>query len=98
MRFYDQARRYHDLYHNFLIDKDRADKDSYHLVVNEVWTFKTFMSNKPVEYNEIPVFQYVPPNIRDTIHDTLPDVMILVLWNIFLFAGSFFAFVRYDVR
>jgi len=98
VRFYNQARKYHDEYHNFLKAKDRADKDSYHLVVNETWTFKTFMSNKPVEYNEIPVFQYSSPSIRDTIHDTLPDVMILVLWNILLFTGSFFAFVRYDVR
>jgi ABC-type transport system involved in multi-copper enzyme maturation permease subunit len=98
VRFYNQARRYHDEYNQFLKDKDQADKDSYHLVVNEGWTFNTFMSNKPVEYNEIPVFQYESPGIRDTIHDTLPDVMILVLWNIFLFAGSFFAFVKYDVR
>ncbi len=96
--FYYQARKYHDMYHDFLINKDQADNDSYHLVVNEDWAFNTFMSNKPVEYNEIPVFMYDPPGIRDTIHDTLPDVMILMLWNIFLFAGSFFAFVRYDVR
>jgi ABC-type transport system involved in multi-copper enzyme maturation permease subunit len=98
VRFMNQARRYHDEYHNFLKDKDQSDKDSYHLVVNEDWAFRTFMSNKPVEYNEIPVFQYTSPGISDSIHDTLPDVMILVLWNIFLFAGSFFAFVRYDVR
>jgi ABC-type transport system involved in multi-copper enzyme maturation permease subunit len=98
VRFYDQARRYHDLYHNFLKDKDQADKDSYHLVVNEAWAFDTFMSNKPVEYNEIPVFQYEVPGIRDTINHTLFDFTILILWNIFLFAGSFFAFVKYDVR
>ncbi len=98
VRFYDQARRYQDLYHNFLKDKDQADKDSYHLVVNEGWTFNTFMSNKPVEYNEIPVFEYDPPGVGETVQDTLVDVMILMLWNIFLFAGSFIAFVRYDVR
>jgi ABC-2 type transport system permease protein len=98
VRFYNQAWNYHDLYHNFLKDKDQADKNSYHLVVNEDWAFNTFMSNKSLEYNEIPVFQYESPSIRDTVHNTLPDVMMLMLWNIFLFAGSFFAFVKYDVR
>lgn len=98
VRFFSQARIYHDLYHEFLLDKDRADPDSYHLVVNEAWAFDSFMSGKPVEYSEIPMFRYNPPGLGEIFRDTLFDLVILILWNIFLFAGSFIAFVKYDVR
>lgn len=97
-RFYGQLRSFHQVYNDFLLNKDKADKESYHLVVSEPWSFRTFMSNKPVAYDEVPKFEYKTAGIVETLTTTLPDLAILLIWNVALFAWAFFAFVRYDVR
>ncbi|MFC1562899.1 hypothetical protein ACFL4Z_02485, partial [candidate division KSB1 bacterium] len=78
--------------------KDKQDKDSYHLIWNEEWASKTFCSEKPVAFEEIPQFEYRKPSLQETLNDCLWDFLILVLWNLVLFAGTFVAFLRYDVR
>ena len=89
---------YKDVFKNFAIEKDKQDKDSHHLMWNERWASETFSSMKPVGFNEIPKFEYRQPTLRDTLNNCLWDFLILVLWNILLFAGTFAAFLRYDVR
>ena len=45
-----------------------------------------------------PVFTYVPATPRAIVRDVLPDIVLLVLFNLIFFAGGFVAFLRYDVR
>ncbi len=45
-----------------------------------------------------PVFTYVPADSEEIVGDVLPDLVILAVVNLLLFAGAFVAFLRYDAR
>jgi ABC-type transport system involved in multi-copper enzyme maturation permease subunit len=45
-----------------------------------------------------PVFSYVPAPEDRIVRDILPDVALLLMFNLVLFAGAFVAFLRYDPR
>jgi ABC-type transport system involved in multi-copper enzyme maturation permease subunit len=45
-----------------------------------------------------PVFSYVPAPEDRIVRNILPDVALLLLFNLVLFAGAFVAFLRYDPR
>lgn len=98
VNFYYQLRNYQINLQNFLNQKDQADKDSYHLIWDEHWATQFFMSKKGVSFEEIPQFEYQPPSFNQTLNNCKWDILILVLWNLVLFTGTFVAFVRYDVR
>ncbi len=97
-RFHDQARTYHSLFNDFIFRKDQQDPASFHLLWNESWACRTFMSVKPVETGDIPRFEYRPPSLREVLARSWTDITILILWIAVLFAGSFAAFMKYDVR
>lgn len=96
--FYNQAMNYKTTLRDFLIQKDQEDSDSYHLIWTEKWAARTFMSNKPVNFNEIPQFTYTRPSLHETLDNCKWDILLLALWNILLFTGTYVAFIRYDVR
>jgi ABC-type transport system involved in multi-copper enzyme maturation permease subunit len=51
------------------------------------------------DYNAAaPAFAYMPAEGGDVIRDVLPDLAILAVVNLLLFAGAFVAFLRYDAR
>jgi len=97
-KFYYQFTNYHDVYKNFIEEKDAADKESYHLIWNELTHARTFMSNKKVAYNEIPQFQEQALTFKKALKKTQWDITILFCWCIVLFYLSFITFVKYDVR
>ena len=97
-RFYNQVRTYHSTFNDFIDRKDQQDSDSYHLMWNESWASRTFSSNKSVEFEEIPRLEYRRPVFNEIFGGALSDLLILILWNLVLFAGTFAAFIRYDVR
>ena len=45
-----------------------------------------------------PVFTYVPAGGEEVVRDVLPDLVILAVINLLMFAGAFVAFLRYDAR
>ncbi|MBN1907615.1 MAG: ABC transporter permease subunit [Deltaproteobacteria bacterium] len=51
-----------------------------------------------VNPREIPDFYYQPKGFSDILKDALPDITILLVFNIILFCGAFIAFLRYDLR
>ncbi len=53
---------------------------------------------KPIDTGEIPEFVYHSPELSNIFRDSLPDITILILFNFIFFAGSFLAFLRYDLR
>ncbi|MCH8246893.1 MAG: ABC transporter permease [Bacteroidetes bacterium] len=51
-----------------------------------------------IDLRELPAFTYEPPDVSDAIGASLPDLGLLLLFNIVFFAGAFVAFLKYDVR
>ncbi len=52
----------------------------------------------PIDPSELPVFKYEALPVSDAINSALPDMALLLVFNIIFFAGAFLAFLRYDVR
>jgi ABC-type transport system involved in multi-copper enzyme maturation permease subunit len=55
-------------------------------------------SSSPEGKNEMPKFRYQFPAFEDTLRDTAPDIILLVLFNLIFFAAAYFSFTRYDAR
>lgn len=53
---------------------------------------------KPIDPQELPVFEYAPASFADVLPASLMDLGILAIFNLLFFAGAFVAFLRYDVR
>ncbi len=53
---------------------------------------------EPIDVTELPVFTYEEPETQAFIGEALPDLGLLLIFNVMLFAGAFVAFLRYDVR
>jgi ABC-2 type transport system permease protein len=45
-----------------------------------------------------PTFEYRPTPAEVIVRNVLPDLVLLVLFNLLFFAGAFIAFIRYDAR
>ncbi|MCK5147465.1 ABC transporter permease subunit [bacterium] len=97
-RFIDQTRIYRATMNSFMTQKDQQDPDSFHLLWSEPWASGTFSSHKPVAFEEIPQFKYQPPELAEIWNRSILDISLLIAWCILLFAGTFIAFIRYDVR
>ena len=85
-------------YKEFMNSKDREDKDSHHLIWNQKFFSRTFMSNKEVALSEIPRFVYRSPTFFQLLTECTWDVILLIIWNLLLFTGTYFAFIRYELQ
>lgn len=47
---------------------------------------------------DYPKFRYQFPGFEETLKDTVPDVILLVIFNLIFFAAAYYSFTRYDVR
>jgi ABC-type transport system involved in multi-copper enzyme maturation permease subunit len=55
-------------------------------------------STLPGEKIDYPQFRYEFPAFEETLKDTAPDLILLVLFNLIFFSAAYFSFTRYDVR
>jgi len=85
--FYNQVLNYQKHYRSFIDDKDRADKESYHLIWNESYYTRYFMSNKKVNADEIPRFEYKSSSLSEVLKSSAWNIFYLSSWVIVLFAG-----------
>lgn len=53
---------------------------------------------QPINPREIPEFVYQSPELSGILYDALPDIAILLLFNLIFFCGAFLAFLRFDLR
>lgn len=51
-----------------------------------------------IEKVDYPKFRYEFPGFAETLKDTAPDIILLVLFNLIFFAAAYYSFTRYDVR
>jgi ABC-2 type transport system permease protein len=96
--FYTQSENYRESLYKFLIEKDKADPKSYHLVVNESWSFSSFMSNASLRFEEIPFFEYKSLSAVKALSELKGDIFIFIFWNMVLFSVGLVVFMRSDVR
>ncbi len=50
------------------------------------------------EKTDYPKFRYEFTTFAETLKDTAPDIILLVLFNLIFFAAAYYSFTRYDVR
>ena len=91
VQFLENAQRYARQYREFVIDTDRADPDSLHIIgVSEG------MSRKPVNLESIPRFEDTLSLSRDFDAAAI-DFLLLVMVVVVLMSGAYLAFVRVQV-
>ena len=91
VQFLENVKRYASQYREFVIDTDRADPDSPHII-----GVREGMSRKPVSPESIPKFKDTLSLSRD--FDTAAiDLLLLALIVLVLMSGAYLAFVRVQV-
>ena len=91
VQFLENAQRYARQYREFVIDTDRADPDSLHIIgVSEG------ISRKPVNPESIPRFEDTLSLSRDFDAAAI-DLLLLVMVVVVLMSGAYLAFVRVQV-
>ena len=79
----------------FIEEKDREDPESFHFVNS--WHTETY-SSAPVAFDEIPVIEDADPKLISALKDSVPDLGILLFFNLVVLVGAWSGFLRYDVR
>jgi ABC-type transport system involved in multi-copper enzyme maturation permease subunit len=57
-----------------------------------------FQGEKRLEVDDHPLFAYEPLPFSDRIRETFADLLILAVWNLVFFMGTYLSFMRYDVK
>ena len=91
VQFLENVKRYARQYREFVIDTDRADPDSPHII-----GVREGMSRKPVSPESIPRFEDSLSLGRD-FNDAAIDLMLLTLVVLVLMCDAYLAFVRVQV-
>ena len=91
LQFLENVKQYARQYREFVIDTDRADPDSPHII-----GVREGVSRKPVSPDLIPRFEDTLSLGRD-FNDAAIDLMLLMLLVLVLMSGAYLAFVRVQV-
>ena len=91
LQFLQNAQRYASEYRKFIVDTDRGDSESLHLI-----GIRRAMSQKPVSPESIPIFEDTISLSRD-FNTAAVDLLLLVLFFVVLLSGAYLAFVRVEV-
>nr|AAW84303.1 hypothetical protein [uncultured Poribacteria bacterium 64K2] len=91
LQFFENAQRYASEYRKFIVDTDRGDPASLHLL-----GVRRAMSQKPVRPESIPIFEDTISLSRD-FNTASVDLLLLTLFFIVLLSGAYLAFVRVEV-
>ncbi len=90
-----QVVRYKNTLKNFLIEEDKKDPDSMHLLA---WRHGVLFSQKPVDYDAVPKFEESEVSLGNALKIAAWDFSALVLLNLLLFMAVYVSFLRCDVR
>ena len=91
LQFLQNAQRYASEYRKFIVDTDRGDPESLHLI-----GIRRAMSQKPVSPESIPIFEDTISLSKD-FNAAAVDLLLLTLFFVVLFSGAYLAFVRVEV-
>lgn len=91
MQFVANVQHYARQYHQFVVDTDRADPQSLHLI-----GIREGMSQKPVSPEAIPIFEDTLSLSRD-FNTAATELLLLTLFVVVLLSGAYLAFIRAEV-
>ena len=91
LQFLENAQHYASEYRKFIVDTDRGDPESLHLI-----GVRRAMSKKPVSPESIPIFEDSISLSKD-FNIAAIDLLLLTLFFVVLFSGAYLAFVRVEV-
>ena len=91
LQFVENAQRYARQFREFVVDTDRADPESLHLI-----GVREGMSQKPISPEAVPKFEDTLSLSRD-FNTAAMDLLLLTLFVIVLLSGAYLAFVRVEV-
>ncbi|MDE0685476.1 MAG: DUF3526 domain-containing protein, partial [Candidatus Poribacteria bacterium] len=91
LKFLENAQRYASEYRKFIVDADRGDPESLHLI-----GVRRAMSKKPVSPESIPIFEDSISLSKD-FNTAAIDLLLLTLFFVVLLSGAYLAFVRVEV-
>ena len=86
----DQIRTYSDVFNKFRSKKDSETDNSFDLMSDK--------KPEPLDLSDMPRFKFAKTDIIKIVQDNLIDVGIISVYILICLAGSFIAFIRYDVR
>ena len=91
-RFTESANAYQNTYAQFINEKTDGLGGGW-------WSrMSPTNSDEPIDPFELPTYAYEEPPADELINGALPDIGLLMLFNLLFFAGAFVAFLKYDVR
>lgn len=93
-RFFKDVNRYKDQLKQFVLDKDKRDKESPHLL-NE-W-HSNCISQKPVDFNRIPKFKEKDVGLKEAIRESMLLILVLIFSNMLIFLLAYASFLRGDI-
>ena len=91
LQFIGNVQRYAREYREFVVDTDRADPESLHII-----GIQEGMSQKPVSPEAIPKFKDTL-NLSKDFNTAAMDLLLLVLFLIVLVSGAYLAFVQLEI-
>ena len=91
LQFLENVQSYPRQFREFIIDTDRADSDSLHIL-----GVREDMSQKPVPLQAVPIFEETQCPSKD-FNAAIVDLLLLSLFAVILLLGAFLAFVRVEV-
>ena len=91
LQFVENAQRYARQFREFVVDTDRADPESLHLI-----GVREGMSQKPVSPEAVPVFEDTF-NLNKDFNTRAIELLLLILFVTILLTSAFLAFVRVEV-
>ena len=91
LQFIENVQRYAREYREFVVDRDRADPESLHII-----GIQEGMSQKPVSPEAIPKFKDTL-SLRKDFNTAAMDLLLLVLFLAVLLSGAYLAFVQLEI-
>jgi len=95
--FYTQVERYKNQLYQFVESRDNADPKSVHLIPL-AYQMNVGISSMPVDFSLVPRFEERFSALKDNLHQIIIDLVIIMVFNLFIFYLGYLMFVRYDKR
>ncbi len=94
-RYQDDVANYQKVYGEFMLEKTGINPGGSMMVVKMK---DDDTKPKPIDPNELPKFSSTPVASASAISTAMPNIVLLVLYNLLALAGAFVAIQRYDLR
>lgn len=92
--FMAQSVNYQDIFKKFQVSKTGASSGGGMMISVR----SSGDEEKKIDPKELPQFKYNPPEFTKVIGKSIADLVILIIYNLIFFFGSFVAFLKYDLR